>query len=279
MILQETYNLLQTKYSEYIENITIEKVQIGIFLTAVKLSNGFCGVAGSDIDATINCCYKQKREFGNFTPGNISGQAVFELFKHTENSKLLDRVKLAVLNAVSTEIISKSNYNVREDIDPFDLLDLSGQKNITIVGAFQSYIKKLSGTQHKLNVLELNQDALGEDQKQFYVPADDAKKVLPISDIIIITGLTLLNNTLDDLLQHIPANKQVVVVGPSAGLIPDVLFNHNVTIIGSTKITNPERMFTVVSEGGSGFHFFQYCAKKMCLQNDKHLYTDKLLIL
>lgn len=94
--------------------------------------------------------------------------------------------------------------------------------------------------------------------------------VLPDSDIIIITGLTLLNNTIDNLLSFIPANKQVVVVGPTAGLIPDILFKHNVSIIGSTKITDPERMFTVVSEGGAGFHLFQYCAKKICVLNENY---------
>ncbi len=268
MILQETFHLLQTKYSEYIENTTIENVQIGIFLTAVKLSNGYCGVASIDLDTTVNCCHKQKHDFGSFTPGNINGQKVWDLFNRSESSKILDSVKLAVLNAVSTEIIAKSNIKIIEDKDPFDLLDLSGQKKICIVGAFHSYIKKISKTPHKLFVLELNENALDEDEKQYYVPAAKASDVLPVSDIIIITGLTLLNNTLDNLLVHILANKQVIIVGPTAGLIPDMLFKRNITIIGSTKITNPEKMFTIVSEGGAGFHLFQYCAKKICLLNE-----------
>ena len=247
MILQETYDLLQTKYRKHFENVAIEKVQIGLFLTAVKLSNGYCGVASSDLDTTINCCHKQKRDFGNFTPGNISGQKVLDLFNCQDNSKILDRVKHAVLNAVSAQIIAKSTYKIIEDKDPFDLLDTSGQKTICIVGAFQSYIKRISSTQHKLYVLELNENALADEHKQYYVPAANASKILPFSDIVIITGLTIANNTLDDLLSYIPANKQVIIVGPTSGLIPDVLFKHNINIIGSTKITNPERMFTVVS--------------------------------
>ncbi len=268
MVLHDTYDLLLTKYRSYIEGVTIEKVQIGIFLTAVKLSNGYAGVAGSELDSTINCCHKQKREFGDFTPGNISGHKIVDLFNHPVNSILLDRVKLAVLNAVSSEIVAQSKYQIIEDKDPFELLDLSGQKTISIVGAFQTYIKKLSKSDHKLYVLELNESALDDDQKQYYVPAENASRILPLSDIIIITGLTLLNNTLDDLLKHIPANKQVIVVGPTAGLIPDILFKHHITIIGSTKITDPDRMFTIVSEGGAGFHLFQYCAKKICLLNN-----------
>lgn len=268
MILQETYDLLLTKYSNHLEKITIERVQIGLFLTAVKLSNGYCGVASSDLDSTINCCHKQKREFGDFTPGNINGQKVLDLFNCQDNSKILDRVKHAVLNAVSAQIISKSTYKIIEDKDPFDLLDTSGQKTVCIVGAFQSYIRRISNTQHKLYVLELNENALADEHKQYYVPAANASKILPFSDIVIITGLTIANNTLDDLLSLIPANKQVIIVGPTSGLIPDVLFKHNINIIGSTRITNPERMFTVVSEGGVGFHLFKYCAQKICILND-----------
>jgi len=269
MILQETYDLLHSKYNSYIENITIEKIQIGLFLTAVKLSNGYCGVATSDLDSTINCCHKQKREFGDFTPGKINGQKVSDLFNYSANSQILDRVKHATLNAVSSEIIAKSNYRIIEDKDPFDLLDLSGQKSICLVGAFQSYISKISGTNHKLKVLELNENALSDEQKQYYVAAENASEVLPFADIIIITGLTIANNTLDDLLSHIPVNRQVVVVGPTSGLVPDILFKHNINIIGSTRITNPDMMFTVVSEGGAGFHLFKYCAQKICILNER----------
>lgn len=269
MILQETYDLLYSKYREHLENIIIEKVQVGIFLTAVKLSNGYCGVASSDLDSTINCCHKQKRDFGDFTPGNINGQKVLDLFNFNDDSKVLDRVKHAALNAVSAEIIANSKYKIVEDKDPFDLLDLKGQKTICIVGAFQSYIKKISATHHKLHVLELNESALTEEHKKYYVPAANASEVLPLSDIVIITGLTIANNTLDDLLSLIPSDKQVIIVGPTSGLIPDVLFKHNINIIGLTKITDPDRMFTVVSEGGVGFHLFNYCAKKICIINEK----------
>lgn len=268
MILQETFDLLQHKYHQQFEDVTIEKVQVGIFLTAVKLSTGYCGVASSDLDTTINCCHKQKREFGIFTPGNISGKKVLDLFNHIDDSKVLDRVKHAVLNAVSAEIIAKSNYRIIEDSDPFDLLDISGRKTICLVGAFQSYIKRISNTQHKLYVLELNENALADEHKQYYVPSAKASEVLPNSDIVIITGLTIANNTLDDLLTHIPSNRHAIIVGPTSGLIPDILFKHNISIIGSTRITDPERMFTVVSEGGAGFHLFKYCAQKICILNE-----------
>ena len=107
--------------------------------------------------------------------------------------------------------------------------------------------------------------AFNEEDKKYFVPASDYSKILPISDIVIITGLTLVNDTLDDLLKAIKPEAQTIVTGPSSSLIPDVLFANNVKIIGAVKITNPELMLKVVSEAGAGYHLFEYCAQKICI--------------
>lgn len=134
-----------------------------------------------------------------------------------------------------------------------------------MVGAFPSYMNKIAVTKNKLFVLELNENAFEENQKQFYVPAEHYAKTFAKSDIIIITGSTLANNTLDNLLACIPEHAQTVLVGPSSSFVPDILFKHKVNIIGSTKILDAEKMFTLISEGATGFHLFEYCAKKICI--------------
>ncbi|MGD0710602.1 MAG: DUF364 domain-containing protein [Bacteroidales bacterium] len=267
MIINETYDFIKSANAEMFRNTTIERVVIGIHFTAVKLSSGFAGVAKTEIED--NCCYssKSKRNFGAFTPGKIHGQKILDLFEKAEKSDILDNVRLAVLNAVSSEMISHLKYKVIEDKDPIDLLDLSKEKTICIVGAFQSYMNKIAATKNKLFVLELNENAFDENQKQFYVPAADYKKTFAKSDIIVITGATLANNTLDTLLDYIPAHTQTILVGPSSSFVPDILFKHKVNIIGSTKILNAEKMFTLIAEGAAGYHLFEYCAKKICIIN------------
>jgi len=268
MIINETYDLLRSKYGDLFTDTTIENVVVGIFHTAVKLSSGYCGVASTDIgNSGCSNCYK--KDFGEFSPGNISGKKILDLFNFSNESRILDIIKLTVLNAVSAEIIDKSNYHIIEDKDPIDLIDLNSNKTICLVGAFQSYIKKISATSNKLLVLELNENAFSEEQKKYYVPENKANSAFSQSDIVVITGATLANNTLDNLLSLIPPKVQIIVVGPTSSMIPDVLFNHNVSIIGSTKIIDSERMFKVIAEGGAGYHLFHYCAKKICLLNDK----------
>jgi uncharacterized protein (DUF4213/DUF364 family) len=137
-----------------------------------------------------------------------------------------------------------------------------------MVGAFQSYMRKIAGTNNKLYVLEMNEKALATDQKKFYVPASEYDKILPDSDVVIITGQTLVNRTIDDLLSAISPGTQVIVTGPSGNILPDILFANKVSIIGAIRITDPDILFDIVSEGGTGFHLFEYCARKICILKD-----------
>jgi uncharacterized protein (DUF4213/DUF364 family) len=119
-----------------------------------------------------------------------------------------------------------------------------------------------------LFVLELNRNAMTEESMKYYVPAEDYGKVIPESDVVIITGLTLVNNTIDGLLSVIRPETRVIVTGPSSSIIPDILFENNVSIIGATKIEKPDLLFRIVSEFGTGYHLFRYCARKTCIVNE-----------
>jgi uncharacterized protein (DUF4213/DUF364 family) len=84
--------------------------------------------------------------------------------------------------------------------------------------------------------------------------------ILPHSDITIITGQTIVNRTIDDILSAITPGTDVVVTGPSSNLLPDVLFANKVRIIGAVRILDPALLFDLAGEGGTGYHLFEYSA-------------------
>ncbi len=264
MIIKRTYELLTTKYNNEFADLIIEDVRIGLFLTAVKLSDGSIGAASS-LEDDHPFCSKADRDFGEFTPLKIKGRKISLLFETTKDSRLIWSLRMASLNAISSGIIASGKFRMVENSDPFDLLDPGEGKTITIVGAFQSYIQKISNTKNNLRVLELNENALQPDQKRFFVPAEKYRETLNTSDIVIITGQTLVNNTIDGLLSAIRSDSVVVVTGPSGSMLPDVLFEKGVSIIGATRVTKPELVFDVVSQAGMGYHMFEYCAQKICI--------------
>jgi uncharacterized protein len=264
MILDETYNFLKGKYNNLIKNMGITDARIGAHLSAVRLSGNLYGVAGT-VTSDPAPCDKKNRDFAAFTPLKIKGQKITDLFETAKRSDTIDTLRIASLNAISSGILSNGKYRILENTDPIDLVDLRPGRVVTLVGAFRSYIQKIAGTGNRLYVLEFNENTLGEEHKKFYVPAGDYPEVLPVSDILIITGLTLVNHTLDDLLAAVSSGTEIIVTGPSSSLVPDILFEHRVKMIGATRITDPSMLFDIVSEGGTGYHLFRYCAQKICI--------------
>lgn len=263
MIIERTYDLLNTKYRKEFGDLLIEDVRVGLFLTAVKLSDGSIGAASS-LEDDHPFCSKADRDFGEFTPLKIKGQTMRQLFGTKKDSRLVSSLRIASLNAISSGLISSGKFRVVENADPFDLLDLEG-KTITVVGAFQSYISKIAQRDNTLHVLELNENAFRPDQKKYFVPASEYKTVIPASDVVIITGQTLVNNTIDGLLSVIREGSEVVVTGPSGSMLPDVLFEKGVSIIGATRVTKPDLVFELVGQAGLAYHMFEYCAQKICI--------------
>lgn len=268
MIIDETYKFLKAGSGIQLESLKIEEVRSGAHLTAVKLSDSSYGVASTLLDTH---CYipKGKRDFGDFTPSKISGQYVSSLFETEKKSSIIDTVRIAVLNAISSKLLINGRYNIIENADPIDLIELNDNKTITIVGAFQSYINKVASTNSNLKVLELNRNAFTAEQIKYYVPAENYKEIIPVSDIVIITGLTLVNGTIDGLLDAVGPKTKVIVTGHSSSLVPDILFKNKVNIIGATRIVDPTLLFSIVSESGAGYHLMNYCAQKICILSEQ----------
>jgi len=264
MFIDRTFDLIKARFGNEPEKLMITDAAAGMYLTAVRLSDGSTGTSSVFRDDTP-VCGKHNRDFGSFTPLRIKGQKVTDLMATEKKSALISSLKTAVLNAFSSKIISSGTYRILENFDPVELLDLGSQKTITVVGAFQSYIRKISLTGNRLFVLEMNENALTDEQKKFYVPHEDFNKILPQSDIVIITGQTLVNDTIDDILEAVKPGSQVIVTGPSSGILPDILFKNKVSVVGTVRITKPDILFSIVREGGTGYHLFEYCAQKICI--------------
>lgn len=268
MIVDETFKVITEKYGPRLNTVTIERFVAGVYLSAVKLSSGFSGLAYNDLNRSDSCVQNRDRGFGDFTPGHFKGKRLDDLFAIPEPGCFIKTLQLAVMNALSAELLTHSKFRIIENLDPVDLIELSAKKQVCIVGAFLSYIRKVAASKSALKIIELNENAVPEEYRHYYVPAEHSEQALAHSDSVIITGASLANNTLDKMLGVISEKTQVIVVGPTSSLLPDVLFNHGVDIIGATRITDADKMLELVAEGAAGFHLFQSCAAKICIVNE-----------
>jgi uncharacterized protein len=268
MIIEETLEIIKIKYGHRYNTVTIEQLVAGIYFTAVKLSSGYSGLAFTNLNSPDCCTQNRNKGFGEFTPGNFKGRKVADLFDLPDQSCFIKTIQLAVMNAISAELIAESDYRIIENQDPVELIDFQGKKRVSVVGAFLSYIKKIAETKCTLHIVELNEAAVPDEYKQYLVSSQQADEAISQSDIVIITGASLANDTLDKLLELIPLKTRVIVVGPTSSLLPDVLFVRGVNLIGATRITDTEKMLELVAQGAAGFHLFRTCAAKICLVNE-----------
>ena len=266
MFSTEVIKFAENKYNLNLSDLIIEDIKIGIFLTAVKLSNGGFGLALTNI-ANAPYVYRDERKFDAFIPGHIQGHNLNELFSLKNNTGIIQSLKASAMNALSASMINDADFKISYNTDPLDLLKIEKDKTVTVVGAFSSYIRKIQKCSCKLNVLELDKSAIRPESRKYFVPADKASEIIPQSDIVIITGSTIVNNTLHNLLDMTSHKAKVVVTGPSAGIYPEILFKRNVDLIGSVKINDEKKVMQVVQEGGTGFHLFRYGAEKITYIN------------
>lgn len=261
-----SHNLLKhfSRFGDFYK-LKIKKVIIGIRFCYVELSDGRFGIASTVSNSESSSHY---RYFGNFSPNNICGNKICELFEKDWQNEYLNSIRIAALNAFSSKFFISEKYKILNNTDPIDLIDFSNKKNVIMVGAFISYLKFFKDNNVDIRLLEQNKETIPKEYIKYYIESQEKNNYLAKGDIIIITGLTLVNNTFDELITNISPSAKIILTGPTANLDPDFLFSNRIDIIGATRFYDRKTTERLVSEAASGYHFFKYCAEKITIKNN-----------
>ena len=122
------------------------------------------------------------------------------------------------------------------------LAELGKDKVVALIGSFP-FISRLRNQVGELFVLEQNP---GNDE----LPANRAPHVLPQADVVAITGMTLINQTLDGLLQHCRPDSQIMILGPTTPLSP-LLFKKNIHMLSGSVVTKIDPVLRAVCQGAN----------------------------
>lgn len=120
--------------------------------------------------------------------------------------------------------------------------DLSLGKNVAMIGHFP-HTEKFKKSAKNFWILEKR-------PKDGDVPAEDYVKILPESDVVVATGVTCLNDTIEGLLKVKKPGSLFIVVGPSVPLSP-VLFDFGVDIIGGAYVEDETDVYRKILQGAS----------------------------
>jgi uncharacterized protein len=267
-ILGETLQALRAGPGPDAET-TVERVVVGLFFTGVKLSSGHGGVCFTPVKAIPEavCCPSSARAMP--TSGKLRGARALRLAEDAlSDSPIRRAVGIATLNALSDARWARqppAGFTIREGVDPVDELQLPEGAFVVVVGALVPYLRALRLRGQPFCVLEKDPATLKADELSHYAPAGQAGEVVPRADVLIATGTTLLDGSLEGLLALARPVAQVVVVGPTASMLPEAFFRRGVAMVGGIRVTRPDELLDVLAEGGSGYHFFGRSAEKVLL--------------
>jgi uncharacterized protein len=266
-VIAETIDLIREKSSIPLEEVRINDLVIGVFFTGVKLSTGHAGAAFTPIGEIPEavCCPTSAARMPQ--AGNLGGRPVSEILKYSlETNFLKSAIGIAVLNALSEAIFELENgrlYQTIKDTDGFDLLEIQPGETVSFIGAFGPYIRRLKMMGNPFFIIEKNPQALRRDEMKYFKPESEMAFTLEKSDVVIITGVAIVNHTIDTILSSLAHNGRAAIIGPTASMLPDAFFNRGVKVMAGVRILNPDLMIEILKQGGSAYHLLKECSEKI----------------
>ncbi len=164
---------------------------------------------------------------------------------------------VAILNAVSQYLLWHCGKYVNFDISYGNMVNelaalCRGNAKIVMVGNMGPVASRLRERSYDVTVLERNprfrRDALAD----IFAP-----RVIPQADALIVTGTTLINDTLGYVLSLARRAKLIALVGPTASIYPTQQLR-GITHIAALKIENIDKVAEIIRLGGGRWDFGKY---------------------
>ncbi len=226
---------------------TIKTVLVGLSYTAVELEDSAIGVAFNFPQARGGCT-ETLRKYKPF-----AGKEASVLLSLLGEKELIGAsIGMATANAL------KASEPLQEEVfegDVLDCIETEPTDKVCMVGCFVPLLNLLK--ERGIGVV-----ALDETPKPGSRPPEEAERYLPQSDIALITATSIINHTIDHLLELSTSCREVAILGPSTPFIPGAFLNTPVTILSGVKIDNGKEVMDVIGEGG-GFREFKKSTRKV----------------
>ena len=241
-----------------------------MFYTGVVLNTGHAGMSYTPIQEIPEavCCPRSHAKMP--VAGKLLNMQIAELMDYAlDDNALKAAVGIATINALSAILLEDEacQYKPSAYGNALDLVKITGEDTVAMVGAFPPFIKRIQEITKKLFVIEKNPRVAGKGDMIKIESEARLREIIPQANIIVITGVTLVNHTLCPILELAKNASEIIVVGPTASVYPEPLFARGVTVMGGVRIADAAKMIHLIGEAGSGYDFFENCAEKIVIRN------------
>jgi len=234
MIIDELFLLAK----ERAKGKTIADVRIGLKYTAVMLNDGNCGLT-----ATLS----RQLPYPFPYPGDIIGKDVLDILKIAKSIKILP----SIVGAATINALLKTNERKIVYGNVLNYLKISKEDVVGIVGAFIPLMPAIRSKAKKLYVFDRYPIA----NLKEYHPDWAEPLILPQCSIAIISGTSVFNRTIDQLLSYLNNDCKIALIGPTTPLAPDIFKKYKINILSGVKVVDAKKILRIVSQGGGTRNF------------------------
>ena len=266
LILNEVATILQEFYDGTLDTMVIERLVVGVFFVGVKLTNGCGGVAYTPPEVVKNAGRRILREN---TP-LICGRHVSKVISGEIPGPFAGLIRLATLNALSVPFLEGNRYCLNVGNDVSDIPSLFHRRRTCMVGAIIPLLKRMKEMEPaEVIIIDQKKETQAEAEAGYgeFVPPEHTALALARCETAIFTGATIANGTICQLIDLVPENAAIAVVGPTAGFVPEPLFQRRVALIGTVTVADSDRTLDILAEGGGAYRLFDGCVQKVNLLN------------
>ncbi len=228
---------------------SIQDIRVGLGYTAVVLENGRCGLAFTLHEKEYESCTVIAEA------GSLAGRDSSELVSWLTQP---DETACAIALATANALIDIPQGAVEADI--LDLLSVGPEDAVGMIGYFGPLVGSIKKQARTLHIFERKPiPDLG------VLPDSAAGDLLPQCQVVVLSATTLLNQTIDGVLECCKAAREIAVLGPSTPFLPEVFSGRGVTILSGVQVMDTPKVLRVVSEAG-GTRSFGRAIRKLTLR-------------
>ena len=215
--------------------VTVDQVFIGLGYTAVTTSDGSIGLAAT-ATARDGC------QSGNLDMADYEQRSAMDLLEGIFSSEpMLRTMALALINALNNTRAMQLDEDSQNRV-LFERFDILGGRRVAMVGYFPPLARFLEKERVPLSIID-NARGIG-DKKTFYRELSDWAEVL------VLTATSIVNRTMEEILDHTSPLVQTVVLGPSTPMLPEAFTHLPVHMLAGSAITTSREVLKTVRHGG-----------------------------
>ncbi|MFX1397581.1 MAG: Rossmann-like domain-containing protein [Promethearchaeota archaeon] len=222
---------------------------------AIFLEDGSVGVMYLNLEKSI------KKTLERLNLNELRGENPITLSQKFTSEDMAEKaLGLGAINAISQYIFKKSKFKLDYTSDSVGLLNLNSRDVVGMVGFFPPLVTEIVQMGLRLIVVEKKKEFVSKSAR-WEVTLNP--ELLSKCTKVLITSTTIINDTIDDIMENCFQAEHISVIGPTGGFFPDPLFKRGVDVVGGTQVVDHFRFKELMRQNRRwGSSTKKYCITK-----------------